>query len=88
MAANLRQAPANLKHFRSMLDFTPAQLKNVIRSAIALKKVGRGGGLFFRKCVCFALFQQCGIRCCMAWVRSVAGRDYNPASKSCRRRVI
>lgn len=46
MAANLRQAPANLKHFRSMLDFTPAQLKNVIRSAIALKKVGRGGGCF------------------------------------------
>ena len=39
MAANLRQAPANLKHFRGMLDFTPAQLKNVIASAIALKKV-------------------------------------------------
>ena len=39
MAANLRQAPANLKHFRSMLDFTPAQLKNVVASAIALKKV-------------------------------------------------
>lgn len=41
MAANLRQAPANLKHFRSMLDFTPAQLKNVVASAIALKKVPR-----------------------------------------------
>ena len=40
MAANLRQAPANLKHFRGMLDFSPTQLKSVVQSAIALKKVG------------------------------------------------
>jgi hypothetical protein len=39
MSANLRQAAPGIKHFRSMLDFTPTQLGNVVQNAIDLKKV-------------------------------------------------
>jgi len=41
MSANLRQAAPGIKHFRSMLDFTPAQLGKVVQNAIDLKKVDR-----------------------------------------------